>query len=239
MLTSSRLRWLLLTVFFAAPQAALAQDKPLQFSLVPEVSAGASFRVNDAATGYPFRERASLNYRLGLALGIGERVDVGVHYLHTGLGTEMTRNVATESGVESARSLDAAVLDARFYVLRGGWVGLFLGFNVGLGWQHVAHIATTVTQPESSPVFTKRRCEADGSAGLGLGVSLGGIFDLDDNNAFLMTATGSTHRLSSDPLESGGTVCADGAGSSLLILTQIGFLHRFDLGGKSAKKGSP
>lgn len=160
---------------------------------------------------------------------------MGVHYLHTGLGNEQTKNVATENGVENLRTLNSVVLDARFFAWRNSWAALFVGLNVGLGWQHVEHSSTTVAQPFSSPTLTKTYCEVTGGPGLGLGASLGGEFDLDDNNAFLMVASGSTNRLSSDTLDK----CTDGAGSSTLLLAQIGFRHRFDLGGAPAKKNAP
>jgi hypothetical protein len=214
------------------PQAASAQDKPFTLTLTPEASAGPTVRLNDAATGYPISERGAVNYQLGLYLGLGQRADIGVRFLHTGLGVETTTNVATESGVRSRRSMNSGAIDARVFAWRNSWAALFVGFNVGLGWQKVDHTITRVEQPFSAPLVSRSRCEVRGGPGLGLGAGLGGEFDLEENTSFVLSVSGMTNRFSSDPIEG----CADGAGTVNLFLAQIGFLHRFDLGGSKGKK---
>jgi hypothetical protein len=233
-----RLRTLLVVAALAAPQAAQAQETPLTFTLAPEVTAGVAYRANDAATGYPMHERGALGYRAGLYLGIGKRFDVGLLYQHSGIGIEKTTNVATEPGIETRRTLDGLVLEGRYFAWRNSWAGLFLGLQLGLGWQGLDHTATRVEQPESLPRIIKVRCSASGGPGLGLGANLGGEFDINEGTSFLMLLSGTTHRLSSDTLQDGGADCADGAGSSSVFLAQIGFRHRFDLGGSADKKAA-
>ncbi|MCS6900252.1 MAG: hypothetical protein RMJ98_12200 [Myxococcales bacterium] len=226
----------------ALPRAVLAQppskepkEKPFALSLSPEFTAGTAIRLNEPATGYPLHERLAITYQLGLYLGLHQRADVGVHYFHAGIGTEKTTDVGVSTGIHTRRTLDGAMLEGRFFALRNSWATLFLGLQIGLGWQRAEHTVTRVEQPESSPVFTRGRCDVRGGAGLGMGASLGGEFDLGSGASFLVLASGTTNRLSSDPLPDDNSSCVDGAGTVHLFLGHIGFRYRFDLRGESKK----
>jgi hypothetical protein len=243
MLLSSYLRPGLAVALLALPRAALAQDppaepkgKPFTLSLAPEFTAGTALRLNEPATGYPLHERVAIHYQMGLYLGLGQRADVGVHYFHAGIGTEKTTDVGVNTGIHTRRTLDGAMLEGRFFAWRNSWAALFVGLQVGLGWQRAEHTVTRVEQPESSPVFTRGRCDVRGGAGLGMGASLGGEFNLGSGASFLVLASGTTNRLSSDPLRDGDAACADGAGTTNLFLGHVGFRYRFDLGGDKGKK---
>jgi len=243
MLPPSRVRAALLAAGLLLPSAAFAQESSaklstktppaFQLSLAPEATVGGTYRLNDAASGYPIDERFGANYDLGLYLGLGRRVDVGVHYLHTHIGVENESNVAQNNGIESRRALDAALLTGRFFAFRNDWAGIFLGLTAGLGWQSVDHRASLVQQSGSSPVFTKVRCQASGSASLGLGVGLGAQFEVDKGTEFLIQFAGMNNQGSSDTLKDGGVDCASGSGSSTLLMAQMAFRYRFDLGGSS------
>ena len=206
-------------------------ERTLRLSLAPEVLLGGSVRIGDSATGYAFDERYSVNFQGGLYLGIGPWVDVGAYYLHSGLGTEAVTGTGNLSGIDSRRTLDAAMLEARVNPLRSDWARLFLGVNLGLGWQSVDHRGTP-NQGDSGLVdlTVKTKCDATDGPSLGLGGSLGGDFDVGAGWEFLARGSMTVFRFSSDPVKNDGVACTAGAGSSTMAQIQLGFRYRFDLG---------
>ena len=205
-------------------------ERTLKLSLAPEVLLGGTRRMNDLPSGNAIDERYSINYQAGLYLGIGPWVDVGAYWQHTGLGTESPTGYGNLTAIDSRLSLNAAMLEVRLNPIRYDWARLFLGITGGLAWQSVDYRATPIANPAEAGGQTLVKCGATDGPSLGLGASVGGDFDVGAGWEFLLRATGSVYRFSSDTLKNDGNPCATGAGSSTLLQAQLGFRYRFDLG---------
>lgn len=206
-------------------------ERTLRLSLAPEVLVGGTVRLGSSHTGYEFDERYAVSFQGGVYLGIGPWVDLGLYALHTGIGVEAEKGYNNLSGVDTRRTLNAGMFEARVNPLRSDWARLFLGVNLGLGWQSVDHSGNpNAGQSGQVDLTSPRRCDATDGPSLGLGGSIGGDFDVGSGWEFLARGSMTVFRFSSDPVENDGVACTSGAGSTTVAQLQLGFRYRFDLG---------
>ncbi len=168
-------------------------------------------------------ERVDLAYGVGAWFAPSRLFSLGLRYERVGEGGERTKTGAATLRVQ--RDLDALMLGARVYPIRGDAWGMYMHLGLGLSNQHLdANGARPATTFGPGPTFA---CSA--SDGPGLSLSSGAGLDIDVARRFAFLAEGhiSAYRHGGEVLDA----CAPGSGSITNIGANLGFMYRFELAG--------
>lgn len=219
----------------APPAAPPGPEKPAEHTFSPEATIGAAFRLGSPASGATVTERQGVAYRLGLFWGMSRSWAAGIQYDRAGAGADTIRYADTVTSDKTERGIHSVLAELRAYPLRWNDGRVYLGLLFGFSHEYASHSATYNANP-IQPEFRTARCSGAGSSSLAIGAGLGGDYELGGGFAFTGRVSFLGHRLTDGAIESEGSPCLRGAGTTSVVAAQAGFRYAIDLDKANAKK---
>ena len=218
-----------------ASSAPAGPEKPAEHGVSPEVTIGSAFRLGSPASGATVTERQGIAYRLGMFWGMSRAWAVGLQYDRSGAGTDAIRYPGTVNGEKTERGIHSVLAELRAYPLRTNDARLYLGLLFGFSHEYASHSAIYNSNP-IQPEFQTVRCGGAGSPSLAIGAGLGGDYELGGGFAVTGRLSFLGHRLTDGAIDSDGSPCLRGAGTTSIVSAQAGFRYTIDLDKANAKK---
>jgi hypothetical protein len=174
-------------------------------------------------SGSGFEEESHLGADVGLAgyLDLSREFAAGLELERASLGRGSS--ISGLSTVTTDFSVTSGMLGVRAYPKRSKMIDLFVGLQVGVGFQHLSSAGTRVTSALYAP--TPYSCSATDSPGFQIGGGVGARFMFSPRWGATARVNATGRRLSSDVVDG----CAQGLGTATTITAGIALGYDFDL----------
>lgn len=170
-----------------------------------------------------FDKESHLGVDVGLAgyLDLSRELAAGLELERTTLGRGSA--ISGQNTVSTDFSVTSAMLGVRAYPKRSEMLDLYVGLQVGVGFQSVSSAGTRATVPLRPG--TPFSCSATDSPGLQIGGGVGARFMISPRWGIGARVNATGRRLTSDVIDA----CAQGIGGATTITAGIGLGYDFDL----------
>lgn len=174
-------------------------------------------------SGSGFEEESHLGADFGLAgyLDLSREFAAGLELERASLGRGSA--LGGLNSVTTDFSVTSAMLGVRAYPKRSQMFDLFVGLQLGVGFQHLSSAGTRVTNALYAP--SPYSCSATDSPGFQIGGGVGARFMFSPRWGVAARVNATGRRLSSDVIDG----CAQGIGTATTITTGIALGYDFDL----------
>lgn len=174
-------------------------------------------------SGSGFEEESHLGADFGLAgyLDLSREFAAGLELERATLGRGST--LTGLNSVTTDFSVTSAMLGVRAYPKRSEMFDLFVGLQLGLGFQHLSSAGTRTTNALFAP--TPYSCSVTDSPGFQIGGGVGARFMFSPRWGVAARVNATGRRLSSDVIDG----CAQGLGTATTITSGITLGYDFDL----------
>jgi hypothetical protein len=174
-------------------------------------------------SGSGFEEESHLGADFGLAgyLDVSREFAAGLELERATLGRGST--LSGLNSVTTDFSVTSAMLGVRAYPKRSEMFDLFVGLQLGVGFQQLSSAGTRVTNALYAP--SPYSCSATDSPGFQIGGGVGARFMFSPRWGVAARVNATGRRLSSDVIDG----CAQGLGTATTITTGVALGYDFDL----------
>jgi hypothetical protein len=200
---------------------------PPERSLGIEALFGYAGRLDGASDDARYSSRNGVGYQFGAHWGPSRLLSLGLVYSRSQAGSESKFSTSEQ---DVARVVNAALVELRFYPLRGAPGRVFVGAQAGLGWESADFTTSGLPLAYRDIVPINRTCSARGNLGPAGGLNVGADLELGHNVSFLMKASASLYLLRTNDFGSQEDGCGQGGGHMATFDGRIGLQYRFDLG---------
>ncbi|RYZ04382.1 MAG: hypothetical protein EOO73_24215 [Myxococcales bacterium] len=175
----------------------------------------------ESSEGFDDETHLGADFGLSGYLDLSREVAAGLELEHASLGRGSA--VSGLDTVSTDFSVTSAMLGVRAYPKRSDMLDLYVGLQLGVGFQHVSSAGTRVNEPlRPGAPFS---CSGSDSPGFQIGGGVGARFMISPSWGIGARVNATGRRLTSDVIDA----CAQGIGGATTITAGLGLGYDFDL----------